>query len=127
MIVKNRFTCEDIGEFDIQPNANLDGANLSRANLYRANLYGAILSRANLDGAKQIIAVGPIGSRSGITYAVVHKSGLMIKCGCFWGTFDEFIEKVSNTHGDNLFGSEYKLLIDFLRAWHQLHAEQPTD
>jgi len=51
MIVKNRFTLEIIGEFEINPRANLFEANLSEANLSRANLFEANLSGANLSGA----------------------------------------------------------------------------
>jgi hypothetical protein len=51
MEVKNRFTGEIIGEFDISNEADLRGANLRGANLSGANLRGADLYEADLYGA----------------------------------------------------------------------------
>ena len=48
MIVKNRFTGAEIGEFEIGPKANLSEANLSEADLSEADLRGADLSGADL-------------------------------------------------------------------------------
>jgi hypothetical protein len=48
MIVKNRFTDEVIGEFEIGSGADLRGANLRGADLRGADLRGANLSEADL-------------------------------------------------------------------------------
>ena len=45
-----------IGEFDIRPEASLQGANLRGANLFRANLFRANLSGADLSGANLLRA-----------------------------------------------------------------------
>jgi hypothetical protein len=64
-------------------NANLSGADLSNANLSGANLFGADLS-----GAENIFL---FNKRDGRTcYAIIHKTSLMIKADCFWGTLYEF-------------------------------------
>ena len=102
--------------------ANLRGANLGGANLWGANLWGADLRGANLGGAdlrgaKNILAFGPIGSRQDITYAVKSDNGIMIKCGCFWGDFDDWIKKCRVTHGDNVHGMAYAAAADFIRAY----------
>ena len=39
-----------------------------------------------------------------------------VRCGCFSGTVDEFIEAVQKTHGDNRFGREYRIAADYFRA-----------
>lgn len=111
--------------------ANLVGANLVGANLYGAylagaNLWGAYLADAylksanlagaNLAGAVGILSAGPIGSRGDMTYIVQHKTCLMVKCGCFWGTLDEFAAKVEGTHGDNQHGRAYRALIALAKA-----------
>ena len=54
MLVKNRFTGNDIGEFNISSGADLSGANLRDADLSGANLIRADLSGADLIRAKEI-------------------------------------------------------------------------
>jgi hypothetical protein len=73
--------------------ADLSGANLSNAYLSGANLFGADLSWANLFGADLSWAenIFLFNKRDGRTcYAIIHKTSLMIKAGCFWGTLYEF-------------------------------------
>ena len=125
----------------IKNNANLDGANLDGANLYGANLgcanlYGANLNRANLDGAnlhganlygatldgkkligkRPIIQVGPIGSRSSYLVGYLVEDGIAIKAGCFFGTLEEFVERVKYTHDDNEHSREYAAAIEMIKA-----------
>ena len=76
-------------------------ANLRNANLRDANLCNANLRDANLRDAKNILAVGPIGSRLDITYAVKYRDRIMIKCGCFWGDLEQWQAQCRATHGDN--------------------------
>ena len=92
--------------------ANLRGANLCDANLCDANLYGA-----KLYGAKNILAVGPIGSRLDITYAVKYRDRIMIKCGCFWGDLEQWQAQCRATHGDNSHAAAYAAAADFIRAY----------
>lgn len=73
-----------------------DEAEGKKADLRGANLYGA-----NLCNAKNILAVGPIGSRLDITYAVKYRDRIMIKCGCFWGDLEQWQAQCRATHGDN--------------------------
>ena len=97
--------------------ANLCGANLRDANLRDANLCGANLRGANLCGAKNILAVGPIGSRLDITYAVKYRDRIMIKCGCFWGDLEQWQAQCRATHGDNSHAAAYAAAADFIRAY----------
>ena len=97
--------------------ANLYGANLCAANLYDANLRVADLCGADLCGAKNILAVGPIGSRLDITYAVKHRDRIMIKCGCFWGDLEQWQAQCRVTHGDNSHAAAYAAAADFIRAY----------
>ena len=98
-------------------NANLRGANLRDANLCDANLCDANLCDANLCGAKNILAVGPIGSRLDITYAVKYRDRIMIKCGCFWGDLEQWQAQCRATHGDNSHAAAYAAAADFIRAY----------
>ena len=97
--------------------ANLCGANLCAANLYGANLYDANLRDADLYGAKNILAVGPIGSRLDITYAVKHRDRIMIKCGCFWGDLEQWQAQCRVTHGDNSHAAAYAAAANFIKAY----------
>jgi hypothetical protein len=117
--------------------ANLNGADLSGANLSGANLNGADLSWANLSGADlsgadlreanlreanlseatgQVLAVGPIGSRNGLTYAVATPDGIAIQCGCFFGSLEEWEERCRQTHRDSAHGKAYAAAATFIRA-----------
>ena len=102
--------------------ANLWGANLSDANLRDANLWGANLSDANLSDANlrgaagKILSFGPIGSRQGITYVTKTERTVHVRCGCFYGTLEEFAAKVEKEHGDSQHGKSYKAAIEFIKA-----------
>ena len=108
--------------------ANLSRANLSRAVLSRANLSGAVLSRADLSravlsdgvrliGARPVVQVGPIGSRSDWLIAYLTDGGIRIDAGCQRQiTRDEFEVRVAKTHGDNQHASEYRAALAYIDA-----------
>ena len=97
--------------------ANLWGANLRGADLRGANLWGANLRGANLwDAAGKILSFGPIGSRQGITYVTKTERTIHVRCGCFYGTLEEFAAKVEEEHGDSQHGKSYKAAIEFIKA-----------
>ena len=102
--------------------ANLWGADLQDANLRDANLWGADLQDANLrdadlqDAAGKILYFGPIGSRQGITYVTKTERTIHVRCGCFYGTLEEFAAKVEEKHGDSQHGKSYKAAIEFIKA-----------
>ena len=97
--------------------ANLWDANLWGANLRGANLRGANLRGANLLGAAgKILSFGPIGSRQGITYVTKTERTILVRCGCFYGTLEEFAAKVEEEHGDSQHGKSYKAAIEFIKA-----------
>ena len=113
--------------------ANLRGANLRDANLGDAYLGGAYLGGANLRGANlgganlrgadkmtsvdDILFVGPIGSRADYTHIYRTDKGVYVKCGCFFGTVDEFASRVKDTHGNNKFANQYLKVIDFVNKY----------
>jgi hypothetical protein len=61
-----------------------------------------------------ILLIGPIGSRSDYTHVYRTDKGVYVKCGCFFGTMDEFASKVKDTHGDNKYANQYLKVIDFV-------------
>ena len=97
----------------------LEKANLSGANLSGADLSGANLSGFLLVGDRPIFQIGPIGSRCDYLTGYLTDNGVMIRTGCFFGTMDEFKDKLSETHGTNIHGAEYRAAIELIRV----HAE----
>ena len=103
--------------------ADLRDANLRGAYLGGANLRGANLGGANLGGADKmtsvddILFVGPIGSRADYTHIYRTDKGVYVKCGCFFGTVDEFASRVKDTHGNNKFANQYLKVIDFVNKY----------
>ena len=107
--------------------ANLYGANLCDADLYGADLYGANLRSANLYGAnlygagkltgdRPYFAVGPIGSRQDILTAFLTEKGVYLRAGCFFGTVEEFRDKLQGEHGDNVHAVEYRAALVLVEA-----------
>jgi hypothetical protein len=102
--------------------ADLREADLREADLREADLYGADLDRADLDRAdlrraKNVLSMGPGGSRGDMLHAVRGDNGVMIYCGCFKGNIESFLEQVEHTHGDNEHGRYYRAVVELVRAW----------
>ena len=117
--------------------ANLAGANLARASLARAslvdaNLAGASLARASLvdakvrtkagveatlTGARPIIQIGPIGSRSATLTVLRTDAGMLAQTGCFGpAPLDEFAAAVEREHGATKHGDDYRAAIALARV-----------
>ena len=64
-----------------------------------------------------ILWVSKIGSRLGTTIVFKNKDGgISVSCGCFFGTLKEFEAQVEETHGNNKYGREYKVLIELIKV-----------
>lgn len=75
-------------------------------------VYGDAWVSDNAD----VMWLSNIGSRLGTTTAFRTKDGgIEVRCGCFYGSLNEFAAKVSKTHGDNKYGREYKAAIEFIK------------
>lgn len=71
---------------------------------------------ARIDGGARIrnsndcLAIDNIGSRHDTTtFFKTSTDEIYVKCGCFYGSIDEFLSKVETTHGTNKYGNEYRL------------------
>ena len=104
--------------------ADLSGANLSSANLRSANLSYADLSFANLRFAdlsdaklkpidnkeviiKDFMCVFGLGSENRQTLIFDTNIGIILQCGCFYGTEEAFKKQVKETHKGNNYEKEY--------------------
>lgn len=94
--------------------ADLTGADLSGADLGRANLRGADLSGATFDDS--IFCLDRIGSVKRRTTYNATKD--IVWCGCFKGTFEEWVAKIRKTYPDenNVYRKEYEAAIAFFKA-----------
>jgi hypothetical protein len=98
--------------------ADLRDAHLSGADLRDADLSGAYLSGAGkIKSVDDILLIGPIGSRADYTHIYRTDKGVYVKCGCFFGTVDEFASRVKDTHGDNKYANQYFKVIDFVNKY----------
>ena len=48
------------------------------------------------------------------TFFRTKDGGIGVRCGCFYGTLDEFREKVKERHGDRRLAKEYLMLADLM-------------
>ena len=93
--------------------ANLSGAVLSRADLSRAVLRDG----ARLIGARPVVQVGPIGSRSDWLVAYLTDGSIRIDAGCQRQiTRAEFETRLANTHGDDQHAREYRAALAYIDA-----------
>lgn len=108
-------------------NANLRWADLSRADLGRAYLSGADLSGADLSCATfddRIFCLDRIGSVKRRTTYNATKD--IVWCGCFRGTFEEWVAKIRKTYPDenNVYRKEYEAAITFFKTVAEANEEK---
>ena len=55
------------------------------------------------------------GSQGRTTTVMKTKDGHIIKCGCWSGTLDRFINQIKETHGDNQHAREYLAICEVIK------------
>ena len=71
---------------------------------------------ADIKTASDICSMSGFGSEYRTTTAFRTKNGdVHVSCGCFFGSLEEFCQRVESTHGNNLYGREYKKMIEMLK------------
>ena len=76
-----------------------------------AKVYGdaEVWGNAKVFSISHVLVIGPIGSRNDFTTFFRDKdSEITVKCGCFLGKIDKFLEKVCETHGDSKYAIVYR-------------------
>ena len=70
-----------------------------------------------LDETKNLLIIGPIGSRDGHTTFVKSDDAVIyVTCGCFHGTIDEFNKAVLKTHDEcSIHRNQYLNAIEYVR------------
>lgn len=78
-----------------------------------AKVYG----NAKISKTTDVLCISPIGSRNDVTtFFKTKDNNICVKCGCFSGTIDIFLEAVSETHKDDKFAKAYKLACELARV-----------
>ena len=94
-----------------------------------ARVYGnaCVYGNARVYGNADIKTTGDICSMSGFgseyrtTTAFRTKNGdVHVSCGCFQGNLEAFCQRVESTHGNNLYGREYKKMIEMLKIYFEV-------
>lgn len=85
-----------------------------------AEVYG----NAEVFSISHVLVVGPIGSRNDFTTFFRDKdSEITVKCGCFLGKIDKFLEKVCETHGDSKYAIVYRTAAEIAKQQIDLSEE----
>ena len=68
-----------------------------------------------VQSTKDYLYIRGIGSKNRATTAYKTKDNIMIVCGCFIDTLNEFKSRVHETHGGTDYEKEYNVLIDIIK------------
>ena len=83
---------------------------------------------AEVFSASHVLVIGAIGSRDDFTTFFRDKDNeITVKCGCFIGKIDKFLEKVTQTHGDSKYALVYRAAVEVARLQIDLSGEAPKD
>ena len=81
-------------------------------------IYGdaCVYGDADIKTTGDICSMSGFGSALRTTTAFKTKDGAIhVTCGCFYGNLYEFYNRVEKTHGDTLYGREYKKMIELIK------------
>ena len=83
---------------------------------------------AEVFSASHVLVIGAIGSRNDFTTFYRDKDNeITVKCGCFLGKIDRFLEKVTQTHGDSKYALVYRAAVEVAKLQIDLSGEAPKD
>lgn len=82
-----------------------------------AKVFGnaEVCGNAEVFGNADYITIKGLGSKYRNTTIFRTKENIAVKCGCFYGTLTEFVDKVKETHGNSKFAKEYLALVDLVK------------
>ena len=75
-----------------------------------------VFGDAEISKANDILCIAPIGRRNDVTTFFKSKgNNIGVKCGCFSGTIDDFLDAVEETHGENKHAKAYRLACELAK------------
>ena len=79
---------------------------------------------AEVFNTRHFFVQGPIGSRNGfITFYRTKDNTVEVRCGCFSGSLQKFVDRVEETHGGSRYEKEYKLAAELAKVCIRLEGE----
>ena len=91
-----------------------------------ARVYGnaRVSGNVRVSGDADYATVSGFGSQFRTTTFFQLKGGdIGVRCGCFYGTIEQFREKVQETHRDSKYAKEYLMIADLM----ELHFEREEE
>ena len=83
---------------------------------------------AKVFSASHVLVIGPIGSRNDFTTFYRDRDNeITVKCGCFLGKIDKFLEKVTRTHGNSKYALVYRAAVEVAKLQIDLSDEAPEE
>lgn len=83
-----------------------------------------IYGDAEVFNTRHFFVQGPIGSRDGyVTFYRTKDDTVEVRCGCFSGSLQEFVNQVEETHGGSRYEKEYKLAAELAKVCIRLEGE----
>lgn len=104
------------GDAWVSDNAEVSGNGKVSGN---ANVFdnARISGNAEIFNTRHFCTQGPIGSRNGfVTFYRTKDNTVEVKCGCFLGSLQEFVNQVEKTHKGNKYEKEYKLAAELAKV-----------
>ena len=91
-----------------------------------ARVYGNawVYGNAEVFNTRHFFVQGPIGSRDGyVTFYRTKDDTVEVRCGCFSGSLQKFVDRVEETHGGSRYEKEYKLAAELAKVCIRLEGE----
>ena len=116
-----------VAEFGLVKIGDLGGWIEKEENLsHEGNAW--VCDNAKVFSTSHVLVIGAIGSRDDFTTFFRDKDNeITVKCGCFLGKIDKFLEKVTQTHGDSKYALVYRAAVEVARLQIDLSGEAPKD
>ena len=120
---KVRGTAWICGKAKVSGNAEVSG-NAKVSGNARVSGDARVSGNAEVSNTRHYFVQGPIGSRDGfVTFYRTKDDTVAVKCGCFLGSLQEFVNQVEKTHKGNKYEKEYKLAAELAKVCIRLEGE----
>ena len=115
--IENEESLSHFGDAWVYGNAKVYGDARVSGNAW---VYG----NAAVFNTRHFFVQGPIGSRDGyVTFYRTKDDTVEVRCGCFSGSLQEFVNQVEETHGGSRYEKEYKLAAELAKVCIRLEGE----
>ena len=91
-----------------------------------AKVFGnaKVCGEAKVSNTRHFFVQGPIGSRNDfVTFYRTTNNTVGVRCGCFSGSLQKFVDRVEETHGGSRYEKEYKLAAELAKVCIRLEGE----